>query len=73
MATAGAKRAVAAVSFKALLMYRLWAQFPAEPEDDVEARCDALMRTCKPRNPLEEAAWREALADRARIRLGPVA
>jgi len=56
------------LTFKALLAKRLMDQFPGESFDEIDARADRLIRTCKPKGELEEAAFRGALGDRARMR-----
>jgi len=56
------------LTFRALLFYHLTEKFPSDSPDETEERLDRLIRSCKPLGEIEETAWRESLADRARQR-----
>jgi hypothetical protein len=60
-----APRTAIELTFKGLLAFYLWREFPDDSTDDIDLRAVRLIHTCKPANPREESAWRETLANYA--------
>jgi hypothetical protein len=56
------------LTFKGLLAFYLWREFPDDSTDDIELRAVRLIQSCTPGNVREESAWRATLADYSRQR-----